>query len=103
VPAIWSLVMDTRNSALVVGLYLAGVVIIVLVCLGYYRYERPVAAHSMLVDLTDNNRRATPMNPPTNRPLSANYHTALVKANQSLRELQSSLAASRDVLEKQAH
>ncbi len=92
--------MDTRNSAMVAGLYLAGVVVIVGASLAYYTYERSRVGPPAVLDVLDlkDSRGVKPQ--PGQQASAPYYHATHAKANQTLHELQSSLAVSRDVLEK---
>jgi hypothetical protein len=96
--------MDTRNSALVVGLYLAGVVVIALIGLGYYSYQQPQAAPAPLPNLNQQpvarpGWKLAP-DPVRSLPSAPYFHAQLAKEKQILREQQESLAESRALLEK---
>lgn len=93
--------MDTRNSTLVVGLYILGGAIIAAVALGYFAYERSSTPAAFVANFDDSdvNRKGTGFHGVY---ASADYyHASLAKANQTLRELQTSLTASRDKIETQ--
>ena len=87
--------MDTRNSALIVALYMLCVVIIGAACFAYYSYERSTNPPTAAVDLD------TMAPQSTNRSPTIVYSAAVAKANKSVRDLQFSLAANRDLLDKQ--
>lgn len=88
------LFMDTRNSALIVGLYLLCIVIIGAACFAYYSYERSTNPPSSLAD-------ADTFAPQSkNRSPSPVYSAAVAKAK-AVRDLQSSLAANRELLDRQ--
>ena len=93
--------MDTRNSAIVVGLYVVGGAIIAAVALGYFAYERSSKPSVLAVNFEDSDGRRKGRGFQGGYASADYYHASLVKANQSLRELQTSLAASRDKIEKQ--
>lgn len=87
--------MDTRNSALIIGLYLLCIVIIGAACFAYYSYERSANPPTASLDVNM-------MAPQTaNRSPSVVYSAAVAKANKSVRDLQSSLAANRELLDRQ--
>ena len=94
--------MDTRNSAMVAGVYLVGILIVVLVCWGYYSYERPEVSPSLAGFNEQSGGPVRSNSRPAPLESATYYHAALAKANQSLRDLQVSLASSRDRLEKQS-
>lgn len=88
--------MDTRTSAMVVGLYVAGIAIIVAVGWGYYAFERRQA--SSVPPEQVNFPPAT--RSPANYPAPATYYQAArAKADESLRHLRESLAESQKLLE----
>src|SRR5687768_13646489 len=97
----WSIVMDTRNSAIVVGLYVLGGAIIAAVALGYFAYERASTPSALVASFEDGDVKRKGAGFHGAYASADYYHASLAKANKSLRELQSSLAASRDKIETQ--
>lgn len=89
--------MDTRNRAMVVGVYLLGVVVLVAVAFGYYSYRRSIAERSLISDVKLNAEIESRLG---RRVPAPQYVTTFNKASQSQRDLQSSLTMTRDVLEK---
>lgn len=89
--------MDTRNSVLVVAVYLAGGVVVLVMGLGYFAYQRSLVDSRGMLNLADDNRLEGSVH---HRALTAKFAAAATKSGPSLRELQSSLAATREMLEK---
>jgi HEAT repeat protein len=85
--------MDTRNSALIVGLYLLCVIIIAVACFTYYSYERSAnpmqTAQVQSLEAPQVGNRTSPV-----------YTAAIAKANKSVRDLQSNLAMSRNLIDQ---
>jgi hypothetical protein len=86
--------MDTRNSVLVVGVYLLGAAIIVGVAIAYYAYER--STNPTAWEVADSGED------PGLRPhvITGRYAATVSKSSPTMRELQASLAATRSKLDK---
>jgi hypothetical protein len=86
--------MDTRNSVLVVGVYLLGAVIVVGVAIAYYAFERSTNATAWDPASSGEN--------PVLRPqaITGKYAATVSKSSPTMRELQASLAATRSKLDK---
>jgi HEAT repeat protein len=85
--------METRNSALIVALYILGAVLVAGICFTYYSYERSFS-RTQLAEDSDSNTT-----PAFNRRYQPSYSAALVKANKAVRDLEASLSTSQTLIE----
>jgi hypothetical protein len=93
---VWEQPMDTRTSTLVVSVYLAGAVIVLAVGLGYFAYQH---AHTPGLSLDPQDQS---LDVAAKQRALAKYAARVTKSGPALRQMETKLAITREILEKTA-